>query len=264
MAQALTICGDSFNIGIGCRDLINEPYGVLLSNQLNKPLINLAKGSSSNLSIFLQARYAVEKLDTDLVLVSPTSYDRVEWFPVDYEFPNKELSLTDVNYHEYPPYGVGTYMQQLPNPMQDDSEYTGAMFTENYRGVVDYWETFVSQNRDSGDYYQKFRNENNVRIKALYDFATMIHEPRINRLYTTGLMTMAHQLLKNKGIKHLILTHEIEEYSKFIDMTNLVDFSWGQLSLDYPDDLPSWHTSAQGHVKAAEIVMKRLKENGWI
>jgi len=263
MVKTLTICGDSFNIGIGCRDLINEPYGVILSRELNKPLANLAKGSSTNLSIFLQAKYAIEKLDTDLVLVSPTSYDRVEWFPIDYEFPDKELSLTDVNYHEYPPYGPGTYMQQLPNPMNGDNEYTGAMFTENYRGVIDYWETFVSQNRESGDYYRKFRNESNVRIKALYDFATTVHEPRINRIYTIGLMTMAHQLLKSAGIRHLILTHEVEEYGKFIDRTNIVDFSWGQLSLDYPDDLPSWHTSAQGHIKAAEIVMKRLKENGW-
>lgn len=263
MVKSLTICGDSFNIGIGCRDLINEPYGILLSRCLNKPLINLAKGSSTNLSIFLQAKYAIEKLDTDLVLVSPTSYDRVEWFPLDYEFPDRELSLTDVNYHEYPPYGSGTYMQQLPNPMNNDKEYTGSMFTENYRGVIDYWETFASKNKDPGEYYKKFQNESNVRIKALYDFATTVHEPRINRLYTIGMMTMAHQLLKSAGIKHLILTHEVAEYSKFIDQTNIVDFSWGQLSLDYPDDLPSWHTSAQGHVKAAEIVMTRLKENGW-
>jgi hypothetical protein len=263
MAQALTICGDSFNIGIGCRDLINEPYGILLSKQLNKPLINLAKGSSTNLSIFLQARYAVENLDTDLVIVSPTSYDRVEWFPLDYEFRDRELSLQDVNYHEYPPYGVGTYMQQLPNPLANDPEYTGAMFTENYSGVLNYWDTFVGPNRDSGEYYKKFHNEDHDRIKALYDFARLIHEPRINRLYTIGMMTMAHQLLKSAGIKHLILTHEVPEYGKFIDSNNILDFSWGQLSLDYPDDLPSWHTSALGHVRAAEIVITRLKENGW-
>jgi hypothetical protein len=263
MAQALTICGDSFNIGIGCRDLINEPYGVLLGRQLNKPVINLAKGSSTNLSIFLQAKYAVDHLDTDLVLISPTSYDRVEWFPLDYEFRNRELSLQDVNYHEYPPYGPGTYMQQLASPLQDDPEYTGAMFTENYRGVLDYWDTFVSKDRPSGDYYQKFRNEDNSRIKALYDFASLVHEPRINRLYTIGMMTMAHQLLKSANIRHLILTHEHIEYSKFIDRNNILDFSWGQLSLDYPDDLPSWHTSALGHARAAEIVMTRLKENGW-
>jgi len=43
-----------------------------------------------------------------------------------------------------------------------------------------------------------------------------------------------------------------------------VDISWGQLSLDYPDDLPTWHTNAEGHCVARDKVMAKLKENGWI
>ena len=266
---ALTICGDSFNIGIGCHDLANEPYGSLLSRQLDKPLINLAKGSGTNLSIYLQAKYAVDKLDTDLVIVSPTSYDRIDWFPLDYEFDHRGyINLTDVNYHQYPPYGQGTYhaggnMLQLDNPMASDPQYRGGMFTENLNGITNYWETIIKQNIDGGDYFSKFQNEDIRRIKALYDYARYIHEPRLNRIHSIGMMTMAHQLLKNKGIRHLILTHEVEFYSQYIDSTNLLDFSWGQLSLDYPDDLPSWHASAEGHKRAAEIVMARLKENGW-
>ena len=53
--KKIVICGDSFNIGIGCRDLANEPYGQLLSKELGIPIINLAKGSSTNLSIYLQS-----------------------------------------------------------------------------------------------------------------------------------------------------------------------------------------------------------------
>lgn len=266
----MVICGDSFNIGIGCHDLATEPYGQLLSVQLNKPIVNLAKGSSTNLSIYLQAKYAVENIDCDLVIVSPTSYDRVDWFPIDYEFePNGYINLTDVNYHEYPPYGLGTYHVkdqhiQLEHAMADNPEYRGAMFTENLMGIINYWETFGQTGLDSGDYYAKFRGEDPRRLKALYDYAQYIHEPRLNRLHTVGMMTMAHNILTRKGIRHLILTHEPEHYSEYIDNVNLLKFNWGQLSLDYPDDLPSWHASAAGHRVAADLILEGLKTRNWI
>ena len=77
----LVICGCSFARGIGCVDLNKSPFGILLSEKLNLNHISLAKGSSSNFSIYLQAKYAVEKIkDVDLVIVSVTSYDRTEWF----------------------------------------------------------------------------------------------------------------------------------------------------------------------------------------
>lgn len=266
----LIVCGDSFSVGIGCHDLDTQPYGSLLKNHLGCDLINLAKGSSTNFSIYLQAKYAAEKLASsdDLVMVSNTSYDRVEWFPLDYNFPRGELENTDVNYHQYPPYYHGGYFVNgksivLDNPMKDDANYTGAMFTENYVGVIDYWEKFGSTGVES-NYYQRFDKEPKQKMKALYDFATIVHEPRINRIYSIGVLTMAHHLLKNAGVKHLILTHELDYYNKFIDKENLVDVNWGQLSLDYPDDLPSWHTSPEGHRRAFEIVVDKLKENTWI
>jgi hypothetical protein len=74
---------------------------------------------------------------------------------------------------------------------------------------------------------------------------------------------MAHQLLKKHNIKHLMLTHEPDYYSKYMDEENLLWFSWGELSIEFPDDLPSWHTSSQGHIKAYSMVLDKLKENGW-
>lgn len=264
MNNKLIICGDSFNIGIGCIDLHTEPYGVLLANHLERELVNLAKGSSTNLSIYLQAEYAVKNIATqdDIVLVSHTSYDRVDWFPMDYEFGH-EITNADVNYHEYPPYRAETYHQVLDkHPMQDDPLYKGGMFTENYMGVIDFWETFRKDDKYSG-YYARFRNEPKERMKTLYDFATTIHDPRINRLHSIGVMTMAHQLLKKRNIKHLFLADEPKEYAKFIEEDNLVELSWGKLSLEYPDDLPSWHTSSKGHEVAKNIIIEKLKENGW-
>jgi len=221
MKNSIVICGDSFNVGIGCRDLANEPYGALLSKHLDKSVINLAKGSSTNLSIYLQAKYVVDELadKVELVIVSPTSYNRVEWFPFDY--------------------------------------------THNRMGVIDYWETFASKNKESG-YYARFKDEPKERSKVLYDFAGMIFDEKIERLKCIGLMTMAHQLLKQANIKHLILTHELTEYKKFMNEDNLVELSWGDLSLSHPDDLPSLHTSAQGHEVAYNTVLDKIKKNEWI
>ena len=72
----LVVCGDSFSIGIGCHDLKNEPYGALLAKELDKDVINYSKGSSTNLSILLQVKYAIEKNpDIDLICIGVTSYN---------------------------------------------------------------------------------------------------------------------------------------------------------------------------------------------
>lgn len=268
--KKLIVCGDSFAAGIGCHDLLNEPVGSLVAAELGLGLINLAKGSSTNLSIFLQMQYVADKLQdqAELVLVGNTSYDRVEWFPLDAEL-NGSGNITNemVNYHQYPPYMENSYHVHgknitLPNPMGEDPDYTGTMYTENYMGVIDFWETYGSKRKESS-YYQRFADEPLSRMKTLYEFATTVHEPRINRIYSIGVLAMGHQRLKRAGIKHLIFSHEVEAYAQYIDRENLVDISWGQLSLDYPDDLPSWHTSAEGHAVARDSVMLKLKENGW-
>jgi hypothetical protein len=271
-SKKIVVCGDSFAVGIGCRDLINEPFGSLVAKELNRPLVNLAKGSSTNLSIFLQMQYVADKLadTTEIALIGNTSYDRVEWFPLDTDFETNshragELTNEMVNYHQYPPYGPHSYWQTLPNPMADDPDYTGKMFTENYMGVIDYWQTFgKKRTKPYSDYYKRFDNEPKQRMKTLYDFAVSVHEPRINRIYSIGVLAMGHQRLKQAGIKHLIFSHEVEKYSQYIDPVNLVNVNWGQLSLDYPDDIPSWHTSAEGQRVVYETVMKKLKENGWV
>jgi hypothetical protein len=263
--KSLIICGDSFNIGIGCRDLAKEPYGSLLGETLGIPVINLAKGSSTNLSIYLQSKYAVENLDSkdSIVLVSVTSYDRVEWFDLDAKPVNFELKMQDVNYHQYPPYGPYSYFYTIPHPMEKRKDYVGKMYTENIRGIIDYWENFVSKNNES-NYYTRFKNEPNERIKVLYDYGAMILDSRINRLQSIAMINLSHTILKNAGIRHLILTHEVNAYSKFIPDNNLVELSWGQLSLNYPDDLKTLHTGPAGHKVAYQLVLDKLKKNNWI
>lgn len=266
LKNKLIICGDSFNIGIGCNDLYTEPYGVLLANTLDMDLVNLAKGSSTNLSIFLQVEYAVRNIAShkDIVIVSHTSYDRVDWLPWD-DNDKSPISNLDVNYHQYPPYGEGTYHQILSkHPMHNDSRYKGRMFTENFLGVIDYWETFRKDDKDAGHYFAKFKNEPKERMKTLYDFATTVHDSRLNRIQSIGLMTLAHNLLKKHNINHLVLTGEPVEYAKYIDSANIVELDWGKLSIKYPDEIKSLHTGPQGHKEAHDVILTNIKKLGWL
>lgn len=264
----LVVCGDSFAKGIGCRDLDNEPYGALVAKKLGLEYVNLAKGSSTNYSIHLQVLYMIDHIDdVSMVLVTNTSYDRIEWFPTNYEPLATELTNFDVNYHQYPPYQQGSYSGKIdgePHPMEDDDRYNGNMFTENLVGVIDYFDNIVDKGIEHPDgYYKRFYNEPKKRMRVLYDYAKHVHDTRINRLHSIGAITMVHNALNNAGIRHLIGTDTLDAYARYIDRTNQVNIDWGQLGIQYPDDLPSWHASAEGHVVAADRVIDKINENGW-
>ena len=268
LPRRLIVCGDSFNIGIGCQDLTTQPYGTLLAKQLGIPLINLAKGSSTNLSIWLQVKYAVENLNAtsdDLVLVNETSSERINWFPDDYTETYKPISNLDVNYHQYPPYGAHSYHQILDqHPMQQDPEYTGKMFTENMRGVVDYLDNFVSRGIDQrGQYYDRLTKEPLLKLKLIKDFYLSVYNERLSQIQSQSLMTMCHALLKNKGIKHVMLIPNTEAYKDLINAENIMRLSWGEITLKYPDQLPSGHADENGHIEAFNFILAKLKMNGW-
>jgi len=232
--------------------------------------ISLAKGSSSNFSIYLQAKYAVDNIkDIDLVIVSATSYDRTEWFKEKvqndsiwkkYELEGDELSNTDVNYHEYGPYNSGSYSQVIPFYMKDDKNYKGDMFTENFVGVFDYLESYVDKNNTKqvkGWYYGRFDDERTERTNILRDYYLNISDLRIKRLYDIGMINLAHSLLKENNIKHLILTED-SYFEKVIPKENLLNVSWGELSVKYPDDLNSLHTGEEGHRIVYDKIVKKL------
>ena len=262
----IVICGDSFSIGIGCHDLHNEPYGSRLANHFNKNIINFAKGSSTNFSIFLQVKHIVENLDTtdvEFVCIAPTSYNRVEWFPENVDTSDGDLKLTSVNYHQYPPYGIDTYQYKLDNPLKEDVNYTGEMFTENFYGIVDYVDNVLAGKREGGNYYSKFKNERTDRLKLLRNYYADIFDDRIQRYYDIGVIVMAYNLLKNKGIKVLVLTYD-SDFKNYIPDESLVNVDWGILSQKYPDDLNTLHTSAEGHKEVFETINKQLKKNEWI
>ena len=268
MDSRLIVCGDSFNIGIGCHNLHTQPYGSLLANQTNRKLVNLAKGSSTNLSIWLQVKYAVEELaanEHDIIIVNETSSERFNWFP---EGTSSKYDLTnlDVNYHDYPPYGNDSYVthQLDSHPMQDHPNYKGTMITENIAGVIDYLDRFVANGYDQrGSYYNRLVDEPVSKLKLIRDFYTTVHDDHLSQIQSRSLMVMCHSLLRNKNLKHVMLVTNSYMCRDLILNENLLQFGWGELTMKYPDTVNTGHASEDGHVEAYENVLIKLKENGW-
>jgi len=268
LPKRLIVCGDSFNIGIGCDDLNTEPYAVLLAQQYGIPVVNLAKGSSTNLSIWLQVQYAIERLAAgadDLVLVNETSSNRFNWFPTDY-VSNQRVTNLHVNYHQYPPYGADSYHHRLPlHPMQHDPEYQGVMFTENIAGVYDYYDNFFSRGYDQrGRYYDRLTTEPPQRLKLMMDFYASIYDENLSQLQSQAFMTQSHCALRARGVRHLMLLPNAHASTSMIAGENLMQFSWGEITLEYPDTIPSGHAHTGGHQYAASIISDKLKQNGWL
>lgn len=256
----LVICGDSFHIGIGCHDLQKEPYGSLLANKYGANLYNFARGSSSNFSIMLQVKYAIENVkNIDFVCIGVTSYDRTEWFKDDSKYPHYTTSLTDVNYHEYPPYGFETYPYLLENPMKNDLNYKGKMLVENYTGVVEYLKYKEKYKSNNNNYYSKFKEERIEKFELIKNYYLEIFDIGIKRLYDIGVITMAHNLLKSKNIPHLILTHDTE-FKNYIPEENIIDIDWGYFCTKFPDNLPSGHTSEKGHNTVFNQIIQKLEK----
>ena len=244
----IVICGDSFNVGIGCSDLKTQPYGSLLAKRLDGNLINFAKGSSSNLSIYLQVKYAIDTIkDIDLMYIGITCNTRTEWFSEKSKDKRFELSNTMVNYHQYPPYGDSTNGgRNLPNPMVSDPNYTGELLTENYFGVVDYVNNIINSKKPNYQYFEKFRDETDDKMKLLYDYYLNFYDHRIQRVYDMGVMVMAHQLLTKYNINHYFLTND-NGFLEYIDTNHLINVDWVGLARLYPDEFGSQHTSPVGH-----------------
>lgn len=271
MEKRLIVCGDSFNIGIGCLNLNTEPYGSLLSAATDYKLINLAKGSSTNLSIWLQVKYAVYNLnanENDIILVNETSSERFNWFPDAADVnPFEDITNLHVNYHDYPPYGNGSYIchQLDKHPMQDDEDYQGKMITENIAGVIDYLDNFVAVGASQrGRYYNRLVDEPTAKLKIIKDFYASIYNEKLYQLQSNAFMVMAHSLLRNRNLKHIMLLPNMWSYEDTVLEENKMNLNWGELTVKYPDTVGTGHSSPQGHIEAYNMILNKLQENGWV
>lgn len=260
----LVICGDSFSIGIGCRNLKTEPYGSLLAEKLGLNLINFGKGSSTNFSIYLQVKYAVENInDIELLIVAPTCHYRTEFFSKDVQFGDvlvpENFDNTSVNYHQYPPYGENTYIegQILENPMGNDPRYKPILFTENFHGIFDFLS--IKEKGIKTSYYDRYKDEDINRFTSLRNYCVDAHHCAIQRIYDFGVINLAHDLLVKKGIPHLVFDN-FNEMVDIIPKYYRMNVNWGELSKRFPDDIPTSHTSALGHKEVYNSVLKKLSD----
>jgi hypothetical protein len=72
-----------------------------------------------------------------------------------------------------------------------------------------------------------------------------------------AVIIKSHVLLKNKGIKHFVLTND-SEFNLYVPNENLVDVDWGKLSQKYPDDLKTLHTSWEGQKEVCGAILQKL------
>jgi hypothetical protein len=72
-----------------------------------------------------------------------------------------------------------------------------------------------------------------------------------------AVIIKSHVLLKNKGIKHFVLTND-SEFNLYVPSETLIDVDWGELSLKYPDDLKSLHTSWEGQKEVYEAILEKI------
>lgn len=261
----IVICGDSFAIGIGCRDLKKDPFGQLLGDKLKRDVVNFAKGSSTNYSITLQVEYVLENIDDiDLLIISQTCEHRVNFFKEKEQLQravpfNKEITNLDVNYHEYPPYGEGTYQEILPHPYKDHPDYTGVLNTENFYGPLSYLEKY-KELKDLA-YFEKFSGEEYRKLELIKNYYNELWDGTIQHKYDVAILFYCHTLAKRKGVEHL-LAGDWPEFEELVDNKNYCKLSWGDLSLKYPDEVNTGHTSELGHIEAYEIVLSKLKMEG--
>ena len=143
--------------------------------------------------------------------------------------------------------------------MKNYSKYTGEMLTENWYGIIDYVDNFLDKKIGSSTYYGRFKNERPERMRLLKQYYLEFFDCRIQRQYDIGVIVKSHVLLKNKNIKHLVLTNDTE-FNSYLPHENLVDISWGKLSLKYPDDLKTLHTSYEGHIEVYNTILSKLNK----
>ena len=260
----IIICGDSFSIGIGVKDLLNDAWGPIISKEYNREVVNFAKGSSTNYSIALQADYAIENIkDIDLLIISDTCEHRTNFFKYKEHikraagsWDNVQISNSDVNYHEYPPYGPGTYHQIIPHPYINNPKYKGTLNTENWHGVIEYTDRLLEKEDTSGSYYKKF-NEDDERLLLLRDYYLKISDIQIQRKQDVGCLLLSYLKAKKANIP-VLLAMEKEEIQDIVPIEDYVRVSWGDLALKYPYTLPSMHTSEVGQKEAAETVINHI------
>ncbi len=114
-----------------------------------------------------------------------------------------------------------------------------------------------------GLYYNRLADEPAQKLKIIKEFYGAVYNDKLAQIESAGLMSMCHALLRNKGISHLMLVLNTEQYKDIVLSENMLHLNWGLITLKYPDQIPSGHATEQGHIEVYDSILAKLKMNGW-
>ena len=265
MNKTLVVCGDSFNYGIGCRDLTTQPYGIKTAENLGWNCIRLARGSASNYAIHLQGMYAATNLNPkpDLVILGTTSYDRIEWVAEGKEL-NQEPTLENLNYHLYPPHNMAQPLHDSPMPyyLENSQRYDPKILSEQVVAFQDYFR-ILSKDRNN-EYYKRLRSEPKPKLELIDQFYFEIYNEWIKRDYDVGVIMLAYRKIKKAGINCIIAGPDYKYYDFVDGHTDFFPINWGQLSREYPDTVNTLHCSEEAHELISQALTNHIKIHKFI
>ena len=260
--KKIVICGDSFSYGIGCVNLNDNPYGVLIARHFGWDLIRLARGSASNYTIYLQGMYAADMPEPPhLVILGQTSYDRIEWFSEEKPDNFWTHSLVNLNYHLYPPHHEPQrpyHTQPMDYYLRTDSNYAPCMLSEQIGGIDHCLET--RRTHPKTKYYERLDTEPNEKLKLIVDHYLQVNDYSIKKNYDIGMLFQAYSYIKRKGINCIIMTEDVETFAKYMDRDDLMYQCWGIMAQQYPDTIGSMHASEEAHKITSDRLIEKIKE----
>ena len=261
--MTIVICGCSYSIGIGCENLFTQPYGALVANEFNCKLINLSRGGASNYAIYLQGIFAANlEPKPNLVIISQTSFDRIEWV-IEGRDANASHSLLNLNYHQYPPFNAPPSNQHtapLDFHIKNHPKYDPFILCEQVGGIDDYLKCLTQKSNTNINYYTRLRKEPVTKLELMRDRYVMCDSYEIKKNYDIGLLVQAYYYIKRKGINCLLLVNDVELFGRYIDDCDILEQNWGMLSAKFPDSMGTRHTSEVGHRDTADKVIKKIRQ----
>lgn len=252
----IIVCGDSFNVGIGLEKIEEERYGTVVGNHFDCEVVTLARGSSSNYGVFLQGQYAASmKPIPKFIILSVTNYDRIEWIQEDTSKNIFNLSLENLNYHEYPPHN---YPQPGYNKALDfylsNKGYEPLIYTEQVCAIDEHLHRNII--------YPRFISEPTDKLELLYDYYFNILSYKISfspikRDYDNSLILNAYTQARNNNIGCIVMTDD----KKLIDLlpeNHVLHHNWFKLAEQFPDTLGTLHADKHAHQLTAQALIKKI------
>jgi hypothetical protein len=202
----------------------------------------------------------------DLVIISQTGFDRIEWV-VEGRNANASHSLLNLNYHQYPPFNAPPSPQHtvpLDFYIKDNPKYDPYILCEQVGGIDDYLKCLTKKSNTDVNYYTRMRQEPIDKLELMRDRHVMCDSYEIKKNYDIGLLVQTYYYIKRKGINCLLLVNDVELFSRYIDSSDLLEQDWAMLSTKFPDKLGTRHTSNVGHRDTADRVIKKIRQAGLV